>query len=149
MFKLSERLTDRKTGFISAIMVIFSVIFVLYTMDIHTDTVLFTNVALSLWAIRCWLTNEKPFYAFLSGLALGLSFITKGPFGLLIPIGSAAGFLLWKRKISAKIAQQLFYCFYNHTCWLAGSCSHFSKKRVQWRMVFLMGQQFKTIIGRV
>ncbi|NLU39227.1 MAG: glycosyltransferase family 39 protein [Bacteroidales bacterium] len=106
VFKLSERLTDRKTGFISAIMVIFSVIFVLYTMDIHTDTVLFTNVALSLWAIRCWLTNEKPFYAFLSGLALGLSFITKGPFGLLIPIGSAAGFLLWKRKISAKIAQQ-------------------------------------------
>lgn len=106
VFKLSERLTDRKTGFISAIMVIFSVIFVLYTMDIHTDTVLFTNVALSLWAIHCWLTNEKPFYVFLSGLALGLSFITKGPFGLLIPIGSAAGFLWWKRKITNNIAFQ-------------------------------------------
>jgi 4-amino-4-deoxy-L-arabinose transferase-like glycosyltransferase len=100
VFKLGESIYNRKTGFQSALTILFSVVFLLYNMDIHTDTVLFTNVALSLWMLHKYLTSNKKIFLAGGGIALGISFLTKGPFGIFIPIVSSLAYLIAEKRAS-------------------------------------------------
>jgi 4-amino-4-deoxy-L-arabinose transferase-like glycosyltransferase len=59
VYRLGKALYDKKTGQIAALMLLFSVISVLYNMDIHTDIVLQTNVALALWMLYEYLLQPK------------------------------------------------------------------------------------------
>jgi 4-amino-4-deoxy-L-arabinose transferase-like glycosyltransferase len=99
VFKLGESIYNRKTGFMAALIILFSVIFLLYNMDIHTDTVLFTNVALSLWMLQKYLSIGNRVFLVGSGIAMGISFLTKGPFGVFIPVISTLAYLISQKRI--------------------------------------------------
>lgn len=103
VYKLSTSMYGKKTAKIAVASLITSAIIILYSMDIHTDTVLFTNIALSLWFIYEYLEKKQKGFLIAAGLALGLSVLTKGIFGLLAPGFAALGYLAsknqWKKLI--------------------------------------------------
>jgi 4-amino-4-deoxy-L-arabinose transferase-like glycosyltransferase len=101
VFRLGKSLFNTKIGILSSLIVMFSVISFLYNMDIHTDIVLMTNVALSLWMLIEYLKQKKLAFLIGSGVALGLSLLTKGPFGVIIPFFAVAGFLFSTKKIES------------------------------------------------
>lgn len=76
-------------------------------MDIHTDTVLFTNVALSLWMLHRYLLSKRRIYLVFTGIAIGLSFLTKGPFGVFIPVMSGLAFYISQKESSKKLLPNL------------------------------------------
>lgn len=98
-YRLGRALYNKQIGQTAALMLFFSVIMNLYNMDIHTDIVLFTNVALSLWLLLEYLQKNKPKYALAAGVTLGLALLTKGPFGVVIPVFAVAGYLVFNKRI--------------------------------------------------
>lgn len=97
-YKLGERIYSKKTAKLSVVILAFSIIFMLYNQDLHTDTILFTGSAFALWQLFEFLTNRKWLNLFLSGIALGICLLSKGPFGVIIPFLAVMGFLLSQRK---------------------------------------------------
>ena len=97
VYRLSKSMNDKKTALLSTFIVSSSVITVLYNMDVHTDTILMTNVAFSLWFLYEYLKKGKLSYFIGSSVFLGLSIMTKGPFGVIVPFFSVLGYLLSKR----------------------------------------------------
>lgn len=106
VYQLSKTMYGTKTGKLAVLALATSAIMILYSMDIHTDTVLFTNVSLSLWLLYLYLEKNKISYLIAAGVALGLSILTKGIFGLLVPgfavIGYVASKKQWKKLINPK-----------------------------------------------
>jgi 4-amino-4-deoxy-L-arabinose transferase-like glycosyltransferase len=99
IFRLGKSLYCTEIGILSSLIASFSVISILYNMDIHTDIVLMTNISLSLWMLHEYLIKKKLIHLVCSGIALGLSLLTKGPFGVIIPFFAVIGFLLSTNKI--------------------------------------------------
>lgn len=97
VYRLAKSMNDKKTALLSLLIISSSVITVLYNMDVHTDTILMTNVAFSLWFLYEYLKKEKVTYFVGASVFLGLSIMTKGPFGVIVPFFSVLGYLLSKR----------------------------------------------------
>ena len=97
-YKLGERIYSKKVGVLASIMVAFSIIFILYNQDLHTDTILFTSSAFALWQLYEYLTNQRWRNLILSGVALGLCLLSKGPFGVIVPFLAVMGYLIAQRK---------------------------------------------------
>jgi 4-amino-4-deoxy-L-arabinose transferase-like glycosyltransferase len=97
-FQLASSLYGKKTGLLSATMLAFSSIYLLYNSDIHTDIVLLTNVVISLWLLYEFIRNQKYLYLIGAAFATGLAVLTKGPFGAIIPFVSVAGFLIASKQ---------------------------------------------------
>lgn len=84
-YKLGESLYNKKCGKYAATISAFSVLFILYNNDIHTDTPLFTTISLALWQLFEYLKNKRPVNFLFTALALGLCLLIKGPFGVVLP----------------------------------------------------------------
>lgn len=97
-YRLGKSMFNSETGIISATITAFSIIFILYNQDLHTDTLLFTNTALALWQLYEYLKTNKIKHLLLSGLGLGLCLLTKGPFGVVLPFLMVAGYLVFQGK---------------------------------------------------
>jgi len=109
-YRLAKTLYSIETAKIAALFTISSQTFFLYFLDIHTDTVLQTGVALGLWQIAEFLKTKNP-WNFIFGFAgVGLAMLSKGPFGAVIPFFAVLFYLVSKKKYS-----QLF-----HPKWLVG-----------------------------
>jgi 4-amino-4-deoxy-L-arabinose transferase-like glycosyltransferase len=98
-YKLGQSAYNKKTGFLAATISSFSVVFILYNQDIHTDTVLFTNTAFALWQLWEYLRNTKTRNLLGSAFALGLCMLTKGPFGIVLPVLSVLSYILATKQI--------------------------------------------------
>jgi 4-amino-4-deoxy-L-arabinose transferase-like glycosyltransferase len=109
--RLGKSLYNTKIGVLSSLILLFSVISILYNMDIHTDIVLMTNVSLSLWMLHEYLSKNRWKYLIGSGIALGLSILTKGPFGVVIPLFAVTGFLLSTNKFEKLISWDWLFIF--------------------------------------
>lgn len=93
-FKLGQSAFNKNTGYLAAAISSFTIIFILYNQDIHTDTVLFTNTAFALWQLYEYLKKNKIVNLIGAAFALGLCILTKGPFGIVLPILSVLSFLI-------------------------------------------------------
>jgi 4-amino-4-deoxy-L-arabinose transferase-like glycosyltransferase len=98
VYRLGRALYNNYIGKIAALMVLFSVVSVLYNMDIHTDIVLQTNIALSLWFLWEFLQQGRIKFVLLAGAAMGLVVLTKGPFGLMVLFFTVAGYIVATRR---------------------------------------------------
>ena len=148
-FKLGESLYNKKTGLITALISLLSVIFLLYNMDIHTDTVLFTNTALSLWMLHKYLKHGKIPFLIGSGVALGLSVLTKGTFGVFMPFVSAVAYLLSKRKFSKLLIRDFFIgVLIILAVSLAAIIPFYAENGFKGVWFFLWGNNFGRIAGR-
>lgn len=107
-FKLGQSAYNKTIGYLAATISSFSVIFILYNQDIHTDTVLFTNTAFALWQLWEYLKKSKTRHLLGTALALGLCMLTKGPFGIVLPVLSVLSYL-----IATKQSKRIF-----HFSWL-------------------------------
>lgn len=97
-FQLGKSLYDRQIGIMAATMTAFSVMMVLYNSDIHTDIVLQTNVVLSMWLLYEFVKSEKIIYLIGGAFTVGLSLLTKGPFGAMIPFFAVLGYIISQKK---------------------------------------------------
>ncbi|MFA9389225.1 MAG: ArnT family glycosyltransferase [Prolixibacteraceae bacterium] len=97
-YRLGKSLFDKKIGVMAATMLAFSVVSVLYNSDIHTDIVLQTNVVLSMWLLYDYLKTRKLIFLIAGAFTVGLSILTKGPFGAIIPFFAVLGYLISQRQ---------------------------------------------------
>lgn len=96
-FRLGESLYNRKTGILTAVILFTSVIYSLYSMDIHTDTPLQAFVTLALWQLFEFIKTGRNRYWITGFFAIGLAMLSKGPIGAAIPAFAVVGHLLLKK----------------------------------------------------
>jgi 4-amino-4-deoxy-L-arabinose transferase-like glycosyltransferase len=98
-FRLGKSLYDERIGSMAATMMAFSLMLILYNSDIHIDIVLQTNVVLSLWLIYEYVKTQRWIYLIAGAFAVGLSVLTKGPFGAMMPFFAVLGYTISQKKM--------------------------------------------------
>src|SRR5690554_5090 len=96
-YRLGKSLYDKKTGILTAVIIATSVIYSLYSMDIHTDTPLQAFVTLALWQLFDFIKTGRKRNWILGFIAIGLAMLSKGPVGAAIPAFAVLGHLLLKK----------------------------------------------------
>src|SRR5690554_1146969 len=96
-YRLGKSLYDKKTGILTAVIIATSVIYSLYSMDIHTDTPLQAFVTLALWQLFDFIKTGRKRNWILGFIAIGLAMLSKGPVGAAIPAFAVVGHLLLKK----------------------------------------------------
>jgi len=109
-YKLGESLYNKRTGQLAAIMLGTSWVYFMFTMDVHTDLVLQTNVTLAIWQLSEYLKTKKASNFIWAFVGVGLAMMTKGPVG-----GAVPAFALGTHMILKRDFKQLF-----HPKWLIG-----------------------------
>ena len=97
-YRLGKSLYNKRVGVLTAIMLGFSVIYALYSSDIHTDTVLQAFITLALWQLFEFIKTGKNRHWITGFIAVGLAMLSKGPVGAAIPAFAVVGHLTLKRN---------------------------------------------------
>lgn len=97
-YKLGESLYNRQTGILTALLMFTSCIYSLYSMDIHTDTLLQVFITLSIWQLFEFVKTGKNKNFIFGFMAVGLAMLTKGPIGAAIPAFAVGGHILLKKE---------------------------------------------------
>lgn len=96
-YKLGETLYNKQTGVLTALLMFTSCIYSLYSMDIHTDTLLQVFITLSIWQLFEFVKTGKNKNFIFGFIAVGLAMLTKGPIGAAIPAFAVGGHILLKK----------------------------------------------------
>jgi 4-amino-4-deoxy-L-arabinose transferase-like glycosyltransferase len=96
-FRLGKSLYNSRVGYLTATFLAFSVIYSLYSMDIHADTPLQAFVTLALWQLFEFIKTRKNKHWVLGFTAIGLAMLSKGPIGAAIPAFAVIGHILLKK----------------------------------------------------
>lgn len=96
-YRLGQSLYNKRVGLLTATFLAISEIYALYSMDIHTDTVLQAFVTLALWQLFEFIKTRKNKHWILGFAAIGLAMLSKGPIGAAIPAFAVVGHILLKR----------------------------------------------------
>lgn len=97
-YRLGKSLYNKRIGRISAFLLAFSMIYTLYTMDVHTDTPLQAFVTFALWQFAEFVRTKKNQHWILGFLGTGLAMLCKGPIGAAIPAFAVVGHLLFTKN---------------------------------------------------
>ena len=97
-FQLGKSLYNKRVGFLTATILAFSVIYSLYSMDIHADTPLQAFITLALWQLFEFIQTRKNRHWILGFIAIGLAMLSKGPIGAAIPGFAVIGHILLKKE---------------------------------------------------
>ena len=89
-YKLGESLYNRQTGILTALLMFTSCIYSLYSMDIHTDTLLQVFITLSIWQLFEFVKTGKNKNFIFGFMAVGLAMLTKRPV-----LGGNSVFFFW------------------------------------------------------
>ncbi len=96
-FRLGKSLYNKRVGYLTTLFLFFSVIYSLYSMDIHADTPLQAFVTLALWQLWEFIKTRKNKHWILGFTAIGLAMLSKGPIGAAIPAFAVVGHILLKK----------------------------------------------------
>ncbi|HSO88313.1 MAG TPA: glycosyltransferase family 39 protein, partial [Draconibacterium sp.] len=107
---LGKQLFSDEAGKWAALITGTSQIYFLYFFDFHTDSVLQTGVVLALWQLAAYLQQKKWSNFILGFFGVGLSMLSKGPVGAVLPFFAVLFFL-----VSQKDFRQLL-----HPKWFLG-----------------------------
>ncbi|WP_321285471.1 glycosyltransferase family 39 protein [uncultured Sunxiuqinia sp.] len=108
VYKLGTSMYDKRTGQIAALLLAFSEIYYLYSVDVHTDIVLLSNMAFALWHLYEYLKNKKTLNFILGFAGVGLSMMTKGPIGVFVPATAVIFYLIFNREYKQLIHPKWF-----------------------------------------
>ena len=100
-YRLGKSLYNQRVGILTAIMLGFSVIYTLYSTDIHTDTILQAFITLALWQLFEFIKTGKDKHWILGFIAIGFAMLSKGPIGAAIPAFAVIGHLVLKRDFKS------------------------------------------------
>ncbi|MCX6831268.1 MAG: glycosyltransferase family 39 protein [candidate division Zixibacteria bacterium] len=93
-FLFMRKLIDEQAAFITAMILASAVWWIGLAHVVLTDMVFSTFVAFALYSFFLWHKFEKRGYLLLFALFSALATLTKGPLGLLLPLSTAAAFLV-------------------------------------------------------
>ncbi len=96
-FKLGESLYNKRIGSITSFLMAFSLIYSMYSMDIHTDTPMQAFITLALWQLSEFVKTKKTIHSIIGFGAVGLAMLCKGPVGAAIPAFAVIGHVLLKK----------------------------------------------------
>jgi 4-amino-4-deoxy-L-arabinose transferase-like glycosyltransferase len=97
-FLFMRKLIDEQAAFITAVILASAVWWIGLAHVVLTDMVFSTFVAFSLYGFFLWHKFERRGYLLLFALFSALATLTKGPLGLLLPLATAAAFLIVNRS---------------------------------------------------
>ncbi len=97
-FLFMRKLIDEQAAFITAVILASAVWWIGLAHVVLTDMVFSTFVAFSLYSFFLWHKFERRGYLLLFALFSALATLTKGPLGLLLPLATAAVFLIVNRS---------------------------------------------------
>jgi 4-amino-4-deoxy-L-arabinose transferase-like glycosyltransferase len=97
-YQLGKSLYNKRVGYLTATFLAFSVIYSLYSMDIHADTPLQAFITLALWQLFEFIKTRKNKHWILGFTAIGLAMLSKGPIGAAIPAFAVVGHILLKKE---------------------------------------------------
>lgn len=107
-YRLGLLIYDKRTGLISALILTSSEALFLYSMDVHTDLLLTSNIVFGIWQLAEYLRKHKAINFILGFAGIGLAMISKGILGLAIPIFAIAGYLIVKRDFRTFFSPRWF-----------------------------------------
>ncbi len=93
-YKLGQSLYNKRVATYSALLISFSVFYFLYNIDIHTDLVLLSNIAFSLWQLHEYVIRKKAIHFILGFFGVGLAMLSKGPIGAFVPAFALISYLI-------------------------------------------------------
>ncbi|MCY1720536.1 glycosyltransferase family 39 protein [Prolixibacteraceae bacterium Z1-6] len=96
-FQLGKSLYNRRVGMFTAVFLFFSLIYSLYSMDIHTDTPFQAFVTLALWQLFEFIKTKRDKHWIVGFAAIGLSMLCKGPLGGILVAFAVLGHLLLRK----------------------------------------------------
>ncbi|VAW18415.1 hypothetical protein MNBD_BACTEROID01-914 [hydrothermal vent metagenome] len=97
-YRLAKSMYNKSTGQIAAIMLFFSVIYSLYSMDVHTDTPVQAFVAFAMWQLYDFIKTGKNSNWIMGFIGIGLAMLSKGPMGAVVPAFAVVGHILLKKE---------------------------------------------------
>jgi 4-amino-4-deoxy-L-arabinose transferase-like glycosyltransferase len=97
-FLFMKKLIDEQAAFITAVILASAVWWIGLSHVVLTDMVFSTFVCFSLYSFFLWYKSERRGHLFLFALFSALATLTKGPLGLLLPLATAAVFLIVNRN---------------------------------------------------
>jgi hypothetical protein len=97
VYRLGLLIYDRRTGLIAALIYSSSEALFLYTMDVHTDLLLTSNIIFGTWQLAEYLKKQRFINFILGFVGIGLAMISKGIIGLAVPVFAISGYLIAKR----------------------------------------------------
>jgi 4-amino-4-deoxy-L-arabinose transferase-like glycosyltransferase len=97
-FSLGRLLYNEKTGLLAAIMLSSCQAVFLMNQDVRTDNILTALIAFSLWQIYAYLQKEKIMNLVLGFTGIGMSMLTKGPIGLMMPVFALSTHFIYTRQ---------------------------------------------------
>ena len=100
-YRLGKSLYNKQVGQVTVFFLVFSFIYSLYSMDIHTDTPLQTFVTFALWQLYEFIKTKKNIHWILGFFGIGLAMLSKGPVGAAIPAFAVTGHLLLKKDFKS------------------------------------------------
>ncbi len=100
-YRLGKSLYNKRVGRITVFLLVFSLIYTLYTMDVHTDTALQAFVTFALWQFAEFVRTKKNLHWILGFLGTGLAMLCKGPVGAAIPAFAVVGHLLLTKNFKS------------------------------------------------
>jgi 4-amino-4-deoxy-L-arabinose transferase-like glycosyltransferase len=96
-YQLGKSLYNKRVGILTATFLSFSVMYILYSMDIHTDTLLQAFITLALWQLFEFIKTRKNIHWILGFTGIGFAMLSKGPVGAAIPAFAVVGHILLKK----------------------------------------------------
>ncbi|MCK3682622.1 glycosyltransferase family 39 protein [Maribellus sp. YY47] len=93
-YRLGKFFYGKETGLLAALFWGTSLGYLHFHNDIHTDTMMVSFVVFSVWQFMAYFKERKWYQFILGAVGVGLSMVTKGPVGLLIPAFAVGASLL-------------------------------------------------------
>ncbi len=93
-YRLGKLFYGKETGLLAAIFWASSLSYLHFHNDIHTDTMLVSFVVFAVWQFMTFFREKKWYQFILGAVGVGLSMLTKGPVGMLIPAFAVGANLL-------------------------------------------------------
>lgn len=100
-YRLGKSLYNKRVGQMTLFLLAFSMIYTLYTMDVHTDTPLQAFVTFAFWQFAEFVRTKKNKHWILGFLGTGLDMLCKGPIGAAIPAFAVVGHLLFTKNFKS------------------------------------------------
>lgn len=100
-YRMGKSMYGQNVGLIAGGMLFFSLIYSLYSMDIHTDTPLQAFVAFALWQLYEFTRSKKTIHCLLGFTGIGLAMLSKGPIGMAVPGFAVVGHILLSRDFKS------------------------------------------------
>lgn len=97
-YKVGYLLYNKRTGFISMLVLLTCQAFFIYNNDVRTDALLSGAVIFSIWQLIAYLYYKKWVNLIMGFAAIGVAMLAKGPIGIMVPALAMGSYLIGKNN---------------------------------------------------